>query len=388
MQNDKLELLHKQCEIKKAVRKMNGYEQLFSSMGIIDIDKGNWIELESKNDNPCYKILKFRISDNLSVNHFQTNREFIAQKIPIDERYFRIFEEDGRMCFMIKKEEMPTVEYKYSKCGINEIPLAVNLDNEIKYWDLTKDSHMLATGATNSGKSTMLNMILLHIIESNKGILHLIDLKNGVEFYPFRKCRQVKTFALDLESSKDVITKFIEEADRRFEMLLAGEYRNYEAMIADKPELNLKREFLVIDEFADLMELQPKTKKEKKAGEFDVLAEVTKLARKSRAVGLHIIISTQRPTADNLPTTLRAQLLCKVGFRQSSADNSRIAIGENGLEKLPNRQCAIETVGNLEWDFRTMYLSDEHRDKILKRYSVNTENKMKINKTERISNEE
>lgn len=329
--------------------KPNMYEILFQNMDIIELSKGHRIKHLKTITKSCYKDVVFKLSDNLSAHNFQEHKNHIQEKILVNN--LEILSEDGKMIFRIINEKLPTINYVPYKMSHDILPLGVDFENELINVKLPTDPNILIGGVPGCGKSTLLNTIICQIMFNNIGDLYLIDLKAGIEFGMYENCKQVKGYAEEVEDSYSVISAFKREMNRRLKILKEKGIKKYEEYIKEYP--GMKRYFLVIDEFTDLMPTR-----KIKDGEYDVCRELTDLGRKARATGGHLILSTQRPNKDSLPPNLKAVCSCPVGFRTSNSVNSKIIIDEGGLEELENRKFVCICSGR-KTQGRTMFLSDE-----------------------------
>lgn len=349
--------------------KPNEYEVLFQNMGIIELSNGNRIKHLRTINKSCYKDIIFKLSDNLSAHNFQEHKNHIKEKILVNN--LEILSEDGKMIFRILNDELPTINYTPYKTKNDVLLLGVDIENDIINVKLSTDPNILIGGVPGCGKSTLLNTIICQIMFNNLGDLYLVDLKAGIEFGMYENCKQVKGYAEEVEDSYAVISAFKREMNRRFKILKEKNFKKYEEYIKEYP--GMKRYFLIIDEFTDLMPT-----KKIKDGDYDVCRELTDLARKARATGGHLILSTQRPNKDSLPPNLKAVCSCPVGFRTSNSVNSKIIIDEGGLEDLENRQF-ICICGGRKINGRTMFLSDDILNEIVQKNIDNKKDKKQNN---------
>lgn len=335
--------------------KPNEYEILFQNMGIIDLSKGHRIKKVAANNTACYVDMIFKLSDNLSSSDFKKELDHIKEKIMVDN--LDIFSDNGKMVFRVVKSDLPVIEYKPKKMPHDLLPYGINLDNKELSFKLSTDPNILIGGVPGCGKSTLLNTIICHILYNDLGDMYLIDLKAGIEFGMYENCRQVKSYSEDIDGSYVTIANFKREMKRRAALLKKEGVKKYEQYI--KNHKDLKRYFLIIDEFTDLMPT-----KRLKDDDYDVCTEIVNIARKARATGGHIIIATQRPSRECLPAPLKAVCSGVIGFRCANVINSKIIIDEGGLEELENRQF-ISIAEGFKTMGRTLYLKDELLESIV-----------------------
>jgi S-DNA-T family DNA segregation ATPase FtsK/SpoIIIE len=223
-------------------------------------------------------------------------------------------------------KENQKIHYDYEPTKISgDVPITIGYDRrgELVSCDLsTGEPHVLIAGETGSGKSTTLRSIICNLILMTKVRLHLVDLKNGAELGLFRKCSNVDSFCRNMKQAKDLLMQLSVETDRRYDLF-------YEKDVKDIKDYNKKYKFkkldyqiLIIDEFADLH------------SDKDCMFILKELGRKSRASGIHIILSTQRPSATVIDGDIKANITNALGLKTLNGTNSSIVIDETGLEKL------------------------------------------------------
>ena len=209
--------------------------------------------------------------------------------------------------------------------------------------DLTKMPHLLIAGATNSGKSVCINSIVASILMTQHPDdvrLILIDPKM-VELTSFSEIPHLLTAVVtDMKRATWILDWATRKMDERYDTLAAvgvrsiaafnrlgeaeirnrlGEDVDYERMPFHLPYI-----VIIVDELADMMMLASKT----------IETSITRLAQKSRAVGLHIILATQRPSVDVITGLIKSNLPTRISFQVTSKVDSRTILDRNGAEKL------------------------------------------------------
>ncbi|MBS1701023.1 MAG: DNA translocase FtsK 4TM domain-containing protein [Armatimonadetes bacterium] len=200
-----------------------------------------------------------------------------------------------------------------------------------RYADLTKMPHLLIAGATNSGKSIGLATLITSLLMRNtpKDVrLVMIDPKR-VELtlfdqIPHLLCPVIK----DVKEAPGVLRAVWREMDRRYDMLSEKGVRNIDGWNA-KASFNDKMPYIVviIDELADLM-IQAKA---------EVETSIVRLAQLARAVGIHLVIATQRPSVDVITGTIKANIPSRVAFAVASQIDSRTILDQKGADALIGR---------------------------------------------------
>lgn len=211
----------------------------------------------------------------------------------------------------------------------NKMLLGQELNGKILLQDLTNFSHLLIAGATGSGKSVQLNNIIMSIMLFNNPTninFIMVDLKrielNVYEKNPFLCCPIVYS----KEDAIDIFNKIIEEMENRYKLFKFASVRNledYNKKIKDK-KYHLNKIIVIIDEFADLL-LYDKSNVEK------LLIRICQL---SRASGIHLILSTQRPSRDVITGLIKSNVPYQIALRCVSNVDSRIILDSSGAEKL------------------------------------------------------
>ena len=197
--------------------------------------------------------------------------------------------------------------------------------------DLTKMPHLLIAGATGSGKTVCLNSSICCLLMNNTPNdlrLIMIDPKR-VELTPFNSIPHLAVpVIVDTEKALDVLRWLNVEMDRRYQQLAKATARNidsYNKNLSGKDRLPYL--VLVIDELADLM----------MAGFDEVEHILCRLAQLSRAVGIHLIVATQRPSVDVVTGLIKANFPTRISFAVTSQVDSRTILDSAGAEKLLGR---------------------------------------------------
>lgn len=197
--------------------------------------------------------------------------------------------------------------------------------------------HLLVGGTTGSGKSEALNTLLFgmarHYSPSELRLL-LVDPK-GTELVPFAKSAHLEgAIGWDDADALALLQRAVEEMQRRYSLFKAAGRRTLAEFNAEIPTNDrLPWWLVVLDEYADLTH-DPQAKK-------DIEQELKRLAQKARAAGIHLIIATQKPSAEVISTNLRSNLPAQLALRVKSATESRVVLDEAGAEVLNGRGDAL-----------------------------------------------
>ena len=362
-----LELI-KGSESKEVVEEVSSeWTEWLGSIGVLDIGKGDWVVCKGVEDRPCYKRVELKVCNRVSLKDFKDKEDIIAEKLGVDK--VRVENEKSNIVVKIVKIDIPDVRFRNEKVSRNEISIGVDIDNELVKWNWLKDSHCLIAGVPGCGKSTLIYQIIIQCLSRGVG-LYIADLKLGVDLVDFMECKGVKRFVDNVEGAKSMINEFKEEADRRFRLLREAHCNNFVNYIEKNGENSLNEIVMIIDEYADLAVDDGVVKKKRgkdKENEYipSTLDKLVELARKCRAVGMHIVLSTQRPSVSVIPGVLKSNFSCVIGFRTMNKSNSEVIIDEEGLERLANRECKSLIEGRL-YEFRTLYLNDREKNGYIK----------------------
>lgn len=220
-------------------------------------------------------------------------------------------------------------DYKKSKYFL---PLAMGRDvsGAPVFAGLEKMPHFLIAGATGSGKSVSINTVLLSMLyRYSPDILKfiLIDPKR-VELTLYNGIPHLITpVIVDNKKVIGALRWAVSEMDRRFDILSRASSRDifsYNAKMAVQKEDIMPFMVIVIDELADLMATYGR----------DIEAAIVRLAQMSRAVGIHLIVSTQRPSVEVITGLIKANITSRVAFQVASQVDSRTILDMSGAEKL------------------------------------------------------
>ena len=193
--------------------------------------------------------------------------------------------------------------------------------------DLDKMPHLLVAGQTGSGKSVMINTILTSLLYRNSPSdlkLILVDPKR-VELKPYDDIPHLLTPVItEPEKCISALKWAVAEMERRYHALSEVGKRNIGEYNSLKKEEGMPYIVIVIDELADLMMMAAR----------DVEALIVRIAQKARAVGIHLVLATQRPSVDVITGLIKANVPARIAFTTASQVDSRTIIDQVGAEKL------------------------------------------------------
>ena len=240
-----------------------------------------------------------------------------------------------------------------------ELPCAMGktITNEVFMFDLAKAPHLLVAGATGQGKSVGLNAILTSLLYKKHPAemkIVLVDPKM-VEFSIYAKIANHFLAKVPDDNASPIITdtsKVIRtlqslcvEMDARYELLMAAGERNIKdynkkfiarKLNPDKGHKYMPYIVVVIDEFGDLIMTAGK----------EIELPIARIAQKARAVGIHMIIATQRPTTNIITGTIKANFPARIAFKVSQGIDSKTILDRMGAQQLIGRGDMLYLQGN------------------------------------------
>ena len=221
------------------------------------------------------------------------------------------------------------------------LALGKNTTGEIATLDLAQMPHLLIAGTTGSGKSVCMNTIIasmLYQATPDEVKFVIIDPKK-VEMAVYRSLKDYHLLKIE-DIDEPIVTKpenavlalraVEKEMGRRYDVLADAVVRNiseYNKKMVDKGEDIMPFIVVLIDELADLMMLNAK----------EVEAPIARLAQLARAVGIHLVVATQRPSVDVITGVIKANFPSRIAFQVATKIDSRTIIDSPGAEKLIGR---------------------------------------------------
>jgi DNA segregation ATPase FtsK/SpoIIIE, S-DNA-T family len=239
-----------------------------------------------------------------------------------------------------------------------DLPIALGktISNEVFIADLAKMPHLLVAGATGQGKSVGINAILVSLLYKKHPAelkFVLVDPKK-VELTLFRKIErhflaklpdEADAIITDTKKVVNTLNSLCIEMDQRYDLLKDAQVRNlkeYNAKYVSRkisdPEKHRYLPFivLIIDEFADLMMTAGK----------EVEMPIARIAQLARAVGIHLVIATQRPSVNVITGTIKANFPARLAFRVLSKIDSRTILDAGGADQLIGRGDMLLSTGS------------------------------------------
>ena len=204
------------------------------------------------------------------------------------------------------------------------IALGASTTGDPVFADLSQMPHLLVAGATGSGKSVGLNAMITSLLSArspDEVRFVLIDPKQ-VEFTAYDGIPHLQLpVVTEMNEASDALRWAVDEMERRYQLLANAGARNLSSYNQAAAKRRLPHIVLVVDELADVM---------RAGGE----ASIARLAQKARAAGIHVILSTQRPSTDVITGSIKANFPTRIAYRVSQREDSRTILGRAGAEQL------------------------------------------------------
>ncbi len=266
---------------------------------------------------------------------------------------------------------------RYQECDF-ELPVALGktITNEVFIFDLTKMPHLLVAGATGQGKSVGLNAVITSLLYKRHPAemkMVLIDPKM-VEFnlystiehhYLAKLPDEDKPIITDVSKVTKTLNSLTQEMDDRYELLMKAHVRNIKEYNGKFKQRKLNPNnghrfmpyiVVVIDEFGDLIMTAGK----------EIEMPIARIAQKARAVGIHMIIATQRPTTNIITGTIKANFPARMAFRVTSQIDSRTILDMSGANQLIGRGDMLFSQGSILTRIQCAFVDTPELDEITK----------------------
>ncbi len=262
---------------------------------------------------------------------------------------------------VVLRDVVDSKEFAAAKSPIT-LALGKDIAGKVIVADLAKMPHLLIAGATGSGKSVCINDIIISLIYKcapSDLQLILVDPK-VVELSAFGILPHLKVpVVTDPKKAAGAIAGGVREMTeryKRFAKVGARDLERYNELQKD-PKEKLPKLVIIIDELADLMMVAPDT----------VEDSICRIAQLGRAAGIHLIVATQRPSADVITGLIKANIPSRIAFAVSSAIDSRIILDSGGAEKLLGRGDMLFHPNGAGKAVRVQgaYVSDEEVERIV-----------------------
>ena len=231
--------------------------------------------------------------------------------------------------FVNLKQMLVSDVMKASKSKLT-VALGLNVAGEPTVADIAKMPHVLIAGATGSGKSVAINAFIASILfrASPAEVKFILVDPKRVELTGYDGIPHLLTPVItDPEKVVSALKWSLQEMERRYKLFAEVKVRNIAAYNELSGFQAMPYIVIVIDELADIMLFAPS----------EVEDSITRLAQMARAVGIHLVLATQRPSTDVITGLIKANIPCRIAFNVASMIDSRVIIDYPGAEKLLGR---------------------------------------------------
>lgn len=218
---------------------------------------------------------------------------------------------------------------KEFRSGTAPLTIAMGKDvaGKVHVASVEKMPHLLIAGATGSGKSIFINTLILSLLYRNSPALCkliLVDPKR-VELTVYNSIPHLLTpVIIDADKTVNALKWAVKEMDRRYRILSESGARNLMSYNSNNPDDAMPNIVIIIDELADLMATHAR----------DVEGMIVRLSQMARAIGIHLVLATQRPSVNVITGLIKANVPTRVAFNVASQVDSRTILDGAGAEKL------------------------------------------------------
>lgn len=300
------------------------YDKLFQMCGLEN--KNDEVPLvikeEEKNNQ---KTLVLHVPEGLSQKHFEQKQQELEQALNAKIEFGFNKNLVMKLTSMNLSSHYP---YEFQDGG-KPLRIYCGMSHEGPFFlDIAKAQHIIVAGETGSGKSSLLRDLVLSLILNRHDVdLHLVDFQ-AVELGIFENCRKVKSYGETPEDFEKLINDMEEENRRRLDMFRSVKNRvfiNSLQLWNEKfPDKAMPYKVVVVDEFARLAEKDYE----------DLLKRFRSRVSMDRKVGIHYIVSMQRPDVKCIEGSIKANMPTRIAFKTVSQVDSEVILDQKGAENL------------------------------------------------------
>lgn len=300
------------------------------------------------------------------IDKIQIFEDGLIAQVLIEER-------NGCMCIEVWEGIIPTTkkgipyDFKYLDY-IDKYILPVPVGESrmgLYVWDLTKIIHCMISGSTGGGKSILLTGWVDALLQNPNVLLFIIDL--AMTDFAYTKNHVV--FGYDIHTAEKIINYIKEEAEKRRRILV--EFGNVNIIRFNKkfPEHKIPYLILIIDEFAFTSPGGKHLAKEEKQRRQAIQGKIAEIAQISRKLGIHLIISTQKPSKQLFPEEITTHFPGRVSFKTNDRGTSMTILGNTKAYYLPNQPGRmIAQWGNKQVEAQALYLDPDEAERRMKMF--------------------
>jgi S-DNA-T family DNA segregation ATPase FtsK/SpoIIIE len=250
----------------------------------------------------------------------------LRMELPIPGKALVGIEVPNKTTAMVRlREVMQTKDFVDHKSKL-AVALGRDVAGHAMVIDLAKMPHLLIAGATGTGKSVSINSLFISLLYRNtpQDVKFIVVDPKKVEMTPYNGIPHLLTpVVTEHEKAVNALKWAVAEMDRRYHLLSEAGKRNI-VEYNEQTSLTLPYIVILVDELADLMAVARQ----------DVEASIVRLAQMARAVGIHLVLATQRPSVEVITGLIKANITSRIAFAVASQIDSRTILDASGAEKL------------------------------------------------------
>ncbi|WP_328665382.1 FtsK/SpoIIIE domain-containing protein [Streptomyces sp. NBC_00322] len=297
----------------------------------------------------------------------------VAEGVLIDQEPYYVTLDVPRS----KPETVRYVDYEHaldapSQPGALPFLVGVAPDGEVRVADLARLPHLLVAGATGSGKSVLLQALLCSLIRVRAPrdlSLLIIDPKH-VDFEPFQCLPHLlnKRIITDPHEAVEILTSTLEEELQKRRAILrdAEVFNALDFYAAGGQSQDLQQMVVLVDEFADLADSLPRAARQQ------FLQNIKRFAQMARALGIYLVLATQRPSVQVITGDIKANLTARVALKVQAAQDSMTILGRAGAEALRGRGDLLFDAGGLTERLQGFYCQPSDVSASVRRWTADS----------------
>ncbi len=273
--------------------------------------------------------------DNIPLSHWEKDKEKIGAALRCRVVSVKLSPDGKRMLVhgISMRSTLPEMVYwkdEYLSPDSFVLTLGVGLLGNRETINIANTPHILLGGSTGSGKSLLLKLLLMQSLQKGATV-YIADFKGGVDYSPawHRRCKMV----FEPQSLLATLEDLTSELERRRKLFFTAGTPNIDEY-NETTEANLQRYILACDEVAEVLDTTELNKAEKKLF-VQIVRQLSLIARQGRAFGIHLMLATQRPSANLIPGEIRTNLTFRICGRADDILSRIILDSPAAAEQIP-----------------------------------------------------
>lgn len=280
-------------------------------------EHGLGIQFDSKIEGHNVVLYRYEPSLGLKMSKIESYAKDIEQTVGVSGiRILAPIPDSTLIGFEVPKKDRTFPTEKPTTDGFN-VSLGVNTMGETVRMDIREAPHMIVAGSTGSGKSVFLDAIISQLTTIDNAKLYLLDPKM-VELTIWKG--EAEEYADTPKDISRILAGLVKIMNDRYKLLQKAEKKNIN-------DTSLSYLFVILDEYGDLVSARS-------GFEDDIRSNILLLVQKARAAGIHLILTTQRPSVKIISGDIKANAPTRIAFRTASAIDSQVILDQSGAEKL------------------------------------------------------